>query len=289
MGDVFYIRPSTVQSYLLCPARTGLRGQEGFNYLPNETLLFGSVTHWLIEQIQERGGDVPRIDELLAAMQAVYVKDAPDELKDSKLTAVTTRAQRMTLADGALEASELWLSQVERNLPSDPHVEETLEMEIGIWGERPVVLRGTPDSVWPEVGLVADWKTAGRAWDAKKIEGQLQRIYYPMMATEHYDEAFIRFDYWVFNRDKSVWDQHKAPAPTEAEMHAAREMAMAVAGSMIETSWTFAPAGQAFHATRGWHCSPKYCDAWAVCPGKHLIRDGKANQRAITIKERWSE
>lgn len=287
MGEPFYIRPSTVQSFMLCPARAGLRGDSDYNYLPNEPLLFGSVTHWIIEQMQ--AGKVPKIDEVLGELDTIYAKDTPEWLVYAPLSRVTNRKQRLAIVGEALDAAESWVTDVEPKLPPDPLVEQTLAMTIGTYKDREIILRGTPDSVWLDEGLVADWKTAGKAWDAKKIEGQLQRIFYPMLAAHHHDVEIKRFDYWVFDRANAQWDQHKAIAPSKSEKDAASAFAWSTAATLIDGTHGYAPAGQAFHQTRGWHCSPKYCDAWAICVGKHLIRDGKASLPAITIKERWSE
>lgn len=300
-GESVFIRPSTVDSAMLCGGRVGLRGNDGYRYLPNEGLMFGSAVHWWIEFVLEHERE-PTIDEVLDVIDELYLKDYPRPMPGGvALFEVPSQflGSRSLLAFAAevLEAGESWLSTVYSKLlvghDADEFViEERLTADVGIVdlgnGEQfRIYLRGTPDLIIPSIGEMIDWKTAGKAWDPKRLEKQFQVVVYPWMASEHLAVEIEKFTYWIYDRSGKWWVPMSAPVGTKAERKAARHQTLRVAHSLLSDSWTYRPQGQG-RQTRGWHCSPKYCDAWAVCPGKHLVRDGKANEPALVGKEAWA-
>ncbi len=281
-----YVRPSTVTSHALCPARTGLIRKEG--HYPNEALLFGSLVHWMIEQTL-RGNQFSSAGALLE-LSVMFVKDIPDSVDTVDFKSVTSQDQRQLMVYEADEAWKAWRSKVQPLLPDEvPFIEETLAMSVHYGKNQPheIVLRGTPDAVYPEAGLMIDWKTAGRAWAKDKAEGQLQRIAYPMMAAADKDWQIDTFIFWVYDRAKKVWDKYEtASGPHRAEA-AFLFNTLQVAFNQMNEHTTYTPSGGGFKA-RGWHCSPQYCDAWGICDGKYLVADGQADQPALTLKERWA-
>lgn len=284
-----YVRPSTVTSHALCPARTGLRAWDGFNHYPNEALLFGSLMHWMIE-LTLKGIQFSDRDALYE-LTVLFVKDIPDSTENvTLLKEVTSPNQRQALVTEATEAWSVWNNTVLPLLPKeDPVVEKPLSMTLrhGTEGHETIVLRGTPDVVYPETGLIIDWKTAGRNWSDDKAEGQLQRVGYPMMALADKGWDITDFHFWVFDRSSGRWNIFRtSTGPVEAES-AFISNALQAAQNEIHGIFTYTPSGGGFKA-RGWHCSPKYCDAWSCCEGKFLVADGQANEPALTLKERWS-
>lgn len=289
MGDLepIYVRPSTVTSHALCPARTGLRDVEGANHHPNEALLFGSGVHWCIEQTL-RFLDFTT-DDLAAELHELFVKDVPEGIEPVKFSTVANLSQRRTLTAGVMNAWDLWRQQVQPELPKTlDMVEQTLEMHIGVIDGREVILRGTPDVIYLREHLVIDWKTAGRQWSADKAEGQLQRVAYPMMARLQFNTMINKFDFWVFDRSNDWWGKFSVPSGSREAERAFVLNAMQVASNEVSGRTTYTPSGGGFKS-RGWHCSPQYCDAWSVCDGKFLVADGRADEVAPTLKERWSE
>ena len=278
-----YVRPSTVTSNALCPARTGLRDKEGFNHYPNEALLFGTLVHWMIEV--NLNGVAITLKEVEDYLFNAFVKDVPFPTEDTvTLGQVTTKRQRTAVVQEAQRAYSLWLLMVYPNLPKEePRVEELLDQRIGDIAEYKVVLRGTPDAYYPKAGVFVDWKTAGRNWAADKAQGQLQRVAYPMMVPFDVQS----FDFWVYDRSGEWWNKFSTPPGTPAEDRAFAANAMQVARYELDQTTTYTPSGGGFKS-RGWHCSPQYCDAWAVCDGKYLVADGKADAVPLTLKERWS-
>jgi hypothetical protein len=289
MTEPIYIRPSTVSSYLLCPGRPIQAYRPGYNTVPNEALLFGSLVHWYIEFGLQNEGQRPTFAEGARALEEIFVKDQ----RNDEPLAMTDTVPPSKVRDMISEADKAlvnWQAYVFPKLPLEPPViEETLEMVIGGYNDRPVILTGTPDIVYPEASLIIDWKTAGRDWDKDKKNGQIQPIAYPMLyANQHQVSPPKNFHFWVYDRSKIFWSLHKREGVRPEQTTAFLLLALQVAIDIEEQRNLWTPAGGGFKA-RGWHCSPQYCDAWGVCVGKFLVADGRENEPALTIKERWSE
>lgn len=284
-----YVRPSTVTSNALCPARTGLRNRNGFNHYPNEPLLFGTLVHWMVEMTL-KGIDWTATDAE-DYLHVAFNKDVPNQAEAViRFNQVTSKQQRVVLVKEAMVAWSMWNTQVLLSLPpGEPDVEIELQQSIG-WindeagDQYEVVLRGTPDVWYPEAGRFIDWKTAGKNWAPDKAQGQLQRVGYPIMK-EGLEVA--SFDFWVFDRAGQWWNRFRTPAPRGREIRAFVANAIQVARNELYGSTTFTPSGGGFKS-RGWHCSPQYCDAWKVCDGKYLVADGRADEAPLTLRERWS-
>ena len=288
------IRPSTVGSWMLCPGRPGYRGTEGYQYYPNEALLFGSGMHWAIEQVLANGS--VEVDEIEKELHGIFVKDLPALKPDIVyLNKVTTKTARQKMAKEIMNAVVEWEVNVRPLLPDEePQIEQTLRALAGEHDNEStppirVYVQGTPDAVYPETGMIVDWKSAGRMWDAKKVEGQIQPIAYPWMSGEN-GVPIERFVFWVFDRQSKWWqpfEQNPDGVDRERAEGAFRLAAVNAAVALHDGTWTWTPGGQGW-SSRGWHCSPKYCDAWSVCWGKHLIADGKSEQTVPTLKERMN-
>lgn len=284
------IRPSTVQSYMYCGGRPGYRGTEGFNYYPNEALLFGSAMHWEIEQ--RMAGNSPTLHDLELELHRIWVKDLPESVQGSQLVylnKVTTKAQRLGMAKSVRQAVDEWEIHVLPNLPeSEVTAEMTMRALAGRHGDYDVYVQGTADAIWLEDGTIVDWKSANAMWKPMKVEAQIQPIAYPWLVKESFSVDIKEFTFWVYDKAAQLWAPFTRKLKDNPKQTGAfRLAAVNAAVALEEGTWTWTPAGQAFHASRGWHCSPKYCDAWDVCWGKHLIQDGKQDLPAIKMKEKF--
>jgi len=270
-----------------------LRHIEGYNTIPNEPLLFGSLVHWIIEQFLEQG-TLPDLGVMSSALDLIFVKDQPTDRPVVQTHEVMTASQRKALIKEAVEAVMEWDRGVLPNLPDEkPIVEQTVEAVAG-YGfigdqEYEVVVRGTPDAVYHKAGRIVDWKTTGRKWNADKMDGQIQPILYPWMWEENVvnTDPIHTFDFVIFDRSNGWWNTMSRDVGSPAAIEAACQTAVTAALAIESKQLAYRPSGGGFKA-RGWHCSPNYCDAWGVCEGKHLVNDGQAELPALTNKERWS-
>lgn len=302
----FAIRPSTVAAALLCPARAGLRGHPRYSYYPNEGLFFGTLTHACVERTILTGFGTDGLEEfLLTAAPMLWEKelvDAPAEVERVPFDAVLSRGQRLALYAEVVEATERWLVQAVPNIETgDMEVEQTISRHVGTFyddsvGQKVEVhLEGTPDLYVSRPATqseIIDWKTAGKNWNKDKVSTQLQRVAYPWMAWDAYDgevNGYPDFTYWVYDRGAEWWVSHTAPEITDEEITALSLQTMAMAKALYYEAWTYAPTGQSWKGERGWHCSPKYCNAWDACQGKHLIADETRHLEVPTLIERMTK
>jgi hypothetical protein len=177
-------------------------------------------------------------------------------------------------------AYEEWVKEVLPNLPKeDPVIEGTLHTLVGQTDNgKDVDLTGTPDAVYPMAGIIVDWKTAGRNWDANKMQGQIQPWAYSLMVEWNMGIEVLEFQFYVYDRSTESWWLHRHMlADKEKAQEALKHQAIAFA-EMVEVGMpVYTPSGSGWKP-RGWHCSPKYCQQWEACKGKYLVADGAANQ-----------
>ena len=282
MDEDLFIRPSTVSSMMLCPARQTLK-TEGEAYVPAEPLVFGSLVHWRIEQYLI-GKEALTFDDMSEAFKDIYHRDASEGMDIPKF--VSKRRIR-ELINEAMVAFEEWVGVVLPQLPDEePLVEH--KMQAVVWsqeGSKKVYLTGTPDAIYPKAGVIVDWKTAGRNWNIDKVQSQVQPWAYSLMA-EDAGYTINQFHFWVFDRSTESWWLHRHMLDDKhAAQMALAEQAAAFAYLVDSGVSQYTPAGSGWKP-RGWHCSPKYCDQWEFCEGKFLVADGQATQPALTLKEK---
>ncbi len=281
------IRPSTVGSMMLCPARQMLKDVDGFNRKPSEALVFGTLVHALLES-HLRGSVMNPVFGVHDRLHEIWLADGGT---DHEWRRLVSDEKKMSMADEAAVAYQKWKRNILPFLPtSEPIIERQMRTTIGVHPEtnEAVEMYGTPDVVYPDDRLIIDWKTAGRGWDGKKMEGQVQPLAYNLLLEGALGVAEpFAFQFYVYDRKDESWKLHDYGVPDLRAVEAFQAQAFGMA-LLSEGEPVFTPQGQGWK-TRGWHCDPRYCDAWAVCPGKWLINDGKANKRALRIQERGWE
>jgi len=276
------IRPSTVSSMMLCPARTMLR-EANEPYQPAEALVFGSVVHARIEHNLTSTAEV----SVSGLLRQVWADDTDGSDVDDYISEV----RKAQLVYEVVVAYDKWLQQVKPFLPqSEAIVERKFRSTIGMHpvSNEAVEMFGTPDVVYPDEGLIVDWKTAGRGWDKRKMQAQMQPMAYNVLVADGlgYNDVF-GFTFYVYDRQKEAWKKHDYGKPSQDAIDAFIQQAFGMA-LLSEGEPIFTPGGQG-NTARGWHCDPRYCDRWGVCPGKYLINDVKAKQREKRLHEKgWS-
>jgi hypothetical protein len=268
---------------MLCPARAQLKRLQDELTRPAEALVFGSLVHAMIEEklldspVEDRHGMLARIWE--------------EDTDGSDLGAFVILSRQDQLIAEAEEAFGQWLRQVLPFLPSSEGlVERRMCSQIGVHpvDNEAVTMCGTPDVVYPDEHLIVDWKTAGRGWDKQKMESQVQPLAYNVLVYDNVDSSqTYDFVYYVYNRQKGNWKKHDYGKPSLVAIDAFVEQAFGMA-VLLYSEPVYTPAGQG-RTSRGWHCSPKYCDVWGDCTGRYLVKDGKERQREARLHEKgWN-
>jgi hypothetical protein len=287
MSEPLILRQSTIGSMQLCPARVGLSVVDGFNSTPSEAMFFGSLVHNLIERFlggYVAGGVTPPSTyplELLSrsviglAIADVCEKDGFD-WED-----VTRQEQREAIYEEARVATLAWFAQVwsAHLFQSDVlGVEQKLTAPLRdepLPSGRQALLQGTPD-LWTG-GTVIDWKTSGRAWvvhaDLTKGHFSPQAPIYFTLIERNGGPKIRRMTFYVYDRSSASWAEHETNW-TDEQVEASLENAWQYAKQIDAGAFPYTPFESTFGKyKRGWHCSPKYCGAWDICPGKAMIAD----------------
>lgn len=285
--DDIVIRQSTIGQMLKCPASWGYVHNKVEGVLPvfSEKVEFGSAGHKIVEHIINGANlyEVTQTDFMLDTTREVILEDGIDWLE------YTTEKERSEF----VEELKLYVHVWHKNFwkPYSPYIENTRsEVPVSIHigdtddGKR-IVLHGTPDLAcyYDQVPTLFDWKTAGRAWKENKPEYELQGPLYMALASSLMEVSFRKACFVVYDRSKGVLDElwtEREDIHVESAIRTAVEWGRQISANVFPPTpvvWEYQKP------SRGWYCSPKYCQAWNVCDFKQLIPDGKYEQEVAVI------
>jgi hypothetical protein len=285
--EALIVRPSSWSSFQLCGYRVSLAGEDGFDNTSSEPMAWGTGVHKLNANRIIFGDVADDMASSPAAVLGIWAQEMRDRSDGEDIFTYATRSYLLGQATEMLSAHKLWVERFW--LPVGQHlevvaVEDTRIRPLGVLPSgRDVWIRGTADFVTSTA--VYDWKSAGRGWKRGKAESNIQHLIYAWLVEDlaEIDEAA----YVVYNRQTAewAWDDTTLPVTNEAirtALHAMWDMA-----KQIDTGTTHASplVRGGFGDGRGWHCSPKFCGAWSICPAKYLIADGKAG--LPREKQKW--
>lgn len=285
-GDIL-VRQSTIGSMQLCPGRVGLSLLDGFDHTPSEPMVFGSMVHNLIESFLLLGEDDGQWPLRLATDSAITDSLLAVAEKDGFTPAhVASDEQIATLIAGVRDAVTSWYDQVwtpNLHQVEPAGIERTMTIPLGLLPTGQAVwLQGTPDFYSTATGY--DWKTAGRGWsvsspryaDQELTKGNFSPqapLYLALIEWTHQISP-RRFVYIVYDRSKGTWSEYET-VWSDAEIEASLLNAWEIGKQIAAQAFPYTPASDNFGKyERGWHCSPMYCGAWDICPGKAMLGDG---------------
>jgi hypothetical protein len=270
------IHPSQVNSALLCELRLD---EELWDKHPNYDMLRGSVFHSMVEASMRKG---------VVDAQKIIEDRLSDEygttIKDLGISPATFHQ----LALEARIAFEAWLEHVlpNINLKGVVTIEQEHRLSIGEYVDGDdlleVVLVGSPDLI-DAAPRIHDWKTANRVWDSIKLVGQAQPPLYNALSFGRQPRPFT---FWIWEVPSSTWTPLSI-TPTVAQIDAALQLAFRVAIKRHLGLLTANPGLPGVYGkSRGWWCSPKYCQCWNKCEARKIYNDGNDDVIA-DWKEGW--
>jgi hypothetical protein len=287
------LRCSSVSSADLCPGRVVQATAEDFDHRTAEPMFFGTVAHHLNERFM-LGKPTPlsRIAVWTAAEEC-----AQDDGFDSFLSLLPAGDQRQAWVDELLNAHMLWRqawgawcgqwATVTTAVVEQPLVTPIVRSLFTQWW-----LGGTPDLVvncttktGEPVVYGLDWKTANRGWAAGKAQASPQHKLYSHLLLTNGLPAPTAWSYLVYNRQSKRWDEHpviSTAAAVAAVLNACDGLTFMVTD---EVPW-YTPRGN--DGKRGWHCTPEYCGAWELCPGRFLGDDKDTLHRVGSGWEKYT-
>lgn len=270
------MRQSTIGQLFLCGGRVKHAQDEGFLEPVNEKMVFGTCTHFLAEQDLLAGEE--RLD--LLTNMGEWVDNILVSDYDWSLNQVTDPIRFFSELGVAYRT---WRTQVRPHLTNPIGIEKEMFLPLGQGRQGNVWLKGTPDVVLEDT--IVDFKTSGRAWKQGKADLSIQASLYMPLVKQNLDHSIRKFVFWVYDRSNSQWDKIKT-SRTIREIDSALNTAYSYGIQHEAEIYSYTPVPEAsFVKKRGWYCSPNYCGAWNVCPGKFLHDDKSEN--AVAIRS-WS-
>jgi hypothetical protein len=245
----FVIRASTVSDMLLCMGRQAIPAAlEWPPFPPTEAMMFGTVTHGLIEDRQQ---GLSRSSKEVAI--AALVEDGFHAGDISyMLTPLLREAEQAYLR---------WLEQVEPHILLAGRTEGRMFRPLGTVDGRPLWLRGTPDYITDHV--IYDWKTSKTKWQKGRESKTIQLPLYRSLAEWNHEVMPGIGLYVIYARDKGTWEFRETEL-TDRKVTNAMIHAYTMGRGLMKQEYTLSPFGE--FRERGWYCSSVWCNAWDVCP-----------------------
>ena len=275
-----HLRQSDITAFVACPEqyrRTNF--DPSLSRVESDAALVGTALHALIQQELTEGffdtmGEAEDYTQHFFQYN-VYSFDLQGVPYNRE--SFGTDAKAMVLLDGLV--GDWWHSDERRYLAENPG-RQNVEMEFDVPFTQaddgtPIFLTGTSDIIIPDLNMVWDWKTAGRGYELwEKQRWAIQPTVY-LYAAKHLGLVLPNrmgeyvFEYKVFLRSTK---DRVAPAETyrvfrtEGSFDWLENMVQRLMRMQIvmgpDVGW---PVND-----HGWHCSPKWCSAFATCKGEHV-------------------
>jgi hypothetical protein len=247
-------RQSELNTWLMCPEQYRLGKADLLPRVESEATALGTAVHHGIETVL-RGGS---LDDGMDATLAMW-----DELLP---TISWVKATPEACAVHLVNCFESWAQHVWPLLPPIVMVEQQFETLLVDTPERRIWLSGTVDAV-TEDGCVIDWKTAAspsahQPWEAQRFK--VQPTVYTYAARTCWDIQAPTFAYCVMLKRTTVTEPLIIEVTrSEGDWGWLARQAVSLA-LQVEANL---PVWQL--NDQGWHCSERWCQAWASCKGAH--------------------
>lgn len=259
--EIAYLSYSSISLYLDCSEAWKRKYIDKVPSPPTPTLLLGSAIHDTIEnavRFRVEGSGERALTEMFAEAWQARVDGAPD-CEWAADTPETVQDDGLRIVQGREFAS-----MVRRLTPARD--------DAGLWIERkvelqvpgvPVPIIGYIDMVTVD-GVINDFKTAARMWDANRAKEEIQPLVY-LAALNQMGMTVPKntFRHWVITKGKT-------PKVVEFENNHTWDSIFWMF-EMVRRVWrgieheVFVP-----NPNTAWRCSPKWCPHWSTCRGKGL-------------------
>lgn len=274
-----HIRQSDIGAYIDCAEEfRRLYWDETYVGAESDAALVGTALHALIAQELEHGffGNMrDMIDFAAHFFQNQIVSFEQNNIPYNR-ESFKTDAKAIALLEGLVPD---WVYSPERAMlvaqnPDERLVEWEFDVPLTTVLGKAVWLCGTSDLVLPNMNMVWDWKTAGRAYDLwEKQRWAIQPTVY-LYAAHHEgliqfdDRGLLPFEYKVFMRggkdirEPETYGVVRSQGNFDWLEKIVTNMVTMQLKMGTDTEWPL--------NDHGWHCSPKWCPFFATCKGEHV-------------------
>jgi len=259
--DRITLRQSWLGQLAMCPerARQDLLGISESTESSNTAI--GTAVHYGIEQClldQMQTGEPMTMRETQEIAVGEWNRKVPEIVRWNHKS---TEAIEIIAAN-----TEVWWNEVRPGLRPTA-VEHEFNLPLVLDHEPEIWLKGTIDCVQEPGMPIIDWKNPGRkphdAWEKKRWSVQAA-AYTWAIGAEGESPAISTFEPREFEFVHLVKGTvHRTLVDVGPAEWASLVMLARSAGTLITANLPIWPLTMS-----GWHCSPKWCGAWATCRGK---------------------
>jgi hypothetical protein len=259
-----YVRQSWLNDVMICPERSRLGLTLPEFRMGSDATMIGTAVHYAIERYlnghyADLGDDHVHIVEAMQHEAVTeYERLILEPHRNTGLPDVRDCIDAMVAA---------WYDDIRTEVALGGKVEAQFDVPLGfVLDGYEVRLQGTMDYVAPD-GVIWDWKTAGRTYNARdKQQHAIQATVYAFAAGNLAwvdDPSEVIFKYGVMIRQKSPKAQVVAVHRNREHFAWLRNQVQSVV-TMSHKLGTELPW---IRNDQGNLCSEKWCDFWSVCKG----------------------
>tara|TARA_R110002020_G_scaffold113010_3_gene259917 strand:- start:578 stop:1423 length:846 start_codon:yes stop_codon:yes gene_type:complete len=259
--DRITLRQSWLGQLAMCPerARQDLLGISESTESSNTAI--GTAVHYGIEQClldQMQTGEPMTMRETQEIAVGEWNRKVPEIVRWNHKS---TEAIEIIAAN-----TEVWWNEVRPGLRPTA-VEHEFNLPLVLDHEPEIWLKGTIDCVQEPGMPIIDWKNPGRkphdAWEKKRWSVQAAAYTWAIVAEDGADldsGSRVRKEFEFVHLVKGT--VHRTLVDVGPAEWASLVMLARSAGTLITANLPIWPLTMS-----GWHCSPKWCGAWATCRG----------------------
>lgn len=258
-NGIIYVRQSWLGDMMTCPERARFKLVMPDMSGPSDATIMGTAVHHGIETYLNGGCDEGSIADVAYA-KFLELQQTP--YKETNLDPAKYEIHIRSMCQS-------WIEGILPHVEPGGETEYRFRVPTGIWVDNwSVWLEGTMDYVSPS-GVVWDWKTASRAYNAREKQStSLQATVYSV-AMERLGKATFptTFNFGVMIRQEKPKSQIVTVERNLAHRnwlmkHIRGAVTMGLRLGIKDVNWTMNESSNL--------CSEKWCSYWSVCKGAYL-------------------
>jgi len=259
-GRVF-VRQSWLNDMVLCPERARLGATLPQMRSGSDATLMGTAVHHAIEQVLECDGTMALEEMITAGVDKFHYLQVMEQWKETNIDPTKYEVYIASMC-------EAWLNEIAPTLEFGGRTEYQFAYPLGIEvGEWAVWCEGTMDYVDPK-GVVYDWKTASRSYNAKEKQSTAVQptVYAGAVNAMGWSDFPVEFRYGIMIRQEKPKSQIVRIERNESHMRWLRHAVRPAIGMALHVGtdkpWIMNDTSAL--------CSERWCSYWSVCKGAFL-------------------
>lgn len=253
------IRQSWLGDLMTCPERARFKLTHPHMSGPSDATIMGTAVHYGIEQVLNNWCDTASIGDV---SMAHFERLRQEPYKETNLNPDKYETHIRSMCDAFVDGI---LPYVELGGETEYKFAVPTGLMVDDWT---VWIEGTMDYITPN-GVMWDWKTASRAYNAREKQStSLQATVYAMAMNQlGLAEYPAEFNFGVMIRQDKPKSQivrvtRNASHANWAKRHMKVAVEMALRQGIKDTNWVMNESSNL--------CSERWCSYWSICKGGYL-------------------